>query len=129
MRKALLASALGATLALVAATAQDARACGGLFQPPTPTQSGTVATDHRMIFAVSPQQTTLYDEIEYQGSPSSFAWVLPIHGTVTVALSSDILFQALDQATTTTIVAPTLPACPTCGCDTTPSESVGGASG
>jgi hypothetical protein len=70
-----------------------------------------------MIFAVSPQQTTLYDEIEYQGSPSSFAWVLPIHGTVTVGLSSDILFQAMDQATTTTIEAPTLPACPSCTCE------------
>jgi hypothetical protein len=127
MRKALLASALGATVALVSATARDARACGGFFQPPT--QNGSVASDHRMIFAMSPQQTTLYDEIEYMGSPSSFAWVLPIHGTVTVALSSDILFQALDQATATTIVAPTLPACPSCGC-ATPNESLGaGASG
>jgi MYXO-CTERM domain-containing protein len=82
-----------------------------------------------MIFAVSPQQTTLYDEIEYQGSPSSFAWVLPIHATVTVALSSDILFQALDQATTTTIVAPTLPACPTCGCATPNEGFAAGSSG
>jgi MYXO-CTERM domain-containing protein len=70
-----------------------------------------------MIFAVSPQQTTLYDEIEYQGDPTSFAWVLPIHGVVTVGLSSDALFQALDQATQTTIVAPTLPPCPSCGCN------------
>lgn len=123
MRKALLASALGATVALVAATARDARACGGCFHPPT--ESGTVITDHRMIFAVSPQQTTLYDEIQYQGSPSSFAWVLPIHGTVAVALSSDILFQAIDQATTTTIVAPTLPACPSCGCEFAPTASEG----
>jgi len=115
MRKAWLAAALGATAALVATTARDARACGGCFHPPT--ESGTVITDHRMIFAVSPQQTTLYDEIEYQGSPSSFAWVLPIHGTVTVGLSSDILFQAMDQATTTTIEAPTLPACPSCTCE------------
>jgi hypothetical protein len=78
-----------------------------------------------MIFAVSPQQTTLYDEIQYQGSPSSFAWVLPIHGTVAVALSSDILFQAIDQATTTTIVAPTLPACPSCGCAFGPTANTG----
>jgi MYXO-CTERM domain-containing protein len=82
-----------------------------------------------MIFAVSPQQTTLYDQIQYQGSPSSFAWVLPIHGTVTVALSSDILFQAIDQATTTTIVAPQLPACPSCGCATPDLGFGGGTSG
>jgi MYXO-CTERM domain-containing protein len=114
MRKAWLAAALGGAAALAATTARDARACGGCFHPPT--ESGTVITDHRMIFAVSPQQTTLYDEIEYQGAPSTFAWVLPIHGTVTVGLSSDILFQAIDQATTTTIEPPTLPTCPSCAC-------------
>jgi hypothetical protein len=103
---------------LLAATARDARACGGCFPP---SQNGTVVTDHRMIFAVSPQQTTLYDQIRYQGAPSSFAWVLPIHGPVTVGLSSDTLFAALDQVTQTTIVAPPRqpcpppPSCPCCG--------------
>jgi len=114
MGKAWLAAALGGAAALAATTVRDARACGGCFHPPA--ESGTVITDHRMIFAISPQQTTLYDEIEYQGSPSSFAWVLPIHGTVNVGLSSDILFQAIDQATTTTIEPPTLPTCPSCAC-------------
>jgi hypothetical protein len=73
-----------------------------------------VVTDHRMIFSVSPQLTTLYDEIEYQGSPSSFAWVLPIHAPVRVGLSADILFAALEQATKTTIVAPPS-SCPSAG--------------
>jgi hypothetical protein len=119
MRKAILWGGLGAASLLLAATARDARACGGCFHQPSPTQDGTVVTDHRMIFAVSPAQTTLYDEIQYQGAPSSFAWVLPIHGAVTVGLSSDVLFAALDQVTQTTIVAPTLPPCPSqpfCGC-------------
>jgi hypothetical protein len=117
MHLRLLAGVLGAGVAFVAGTARDARACGGCFHPPA--QSGTVVTDHRMVFAVSPQQTTLYDEIKYAGSPASFAWVLPIHGTVTVALSSDIVFVALEQATQTTIVPPQLPACPqatNCSC-------------
>jgi hypothetical protein len=84
---------------------------------PTPTtQVPTVVTDHRMIFRVTPQATTLYDEIEYQGDPSEFAWVLPIQGPVTVGLSADILFSALDNATQTTIVAPPLPSCPFCNC-------------
>jgi hypothetical protein len=103
---------LGTTVALLTATAQDARACGGCFHEPSPTQSGTVVTDHRMIFAVSPQKTTLYDQVKYSGAPSSFAWVLPIHGPVTVGLSADVLFGALDQATQTTILAPQLPPCP-----------------
>ncbi len=105
---------LTAAAALMTATARDARACGGCFHPPT--QSGTVVTDHRMIFSVSPQQTTLYDEIKYSGAPSSFAWVLPIHGKVGVGLSADIVFSALEQATKTSIVAPALTPCPICGC-------------
>jgi MYXO-CTERM domain-containing protein len=66
-----------------------------------------------MIFVTSQQQTTLYDMIKYAGSPSSFAWVLPIKGTVSVGLSSYTLFAALDQVTKPTIFAPAYPTCPT----------------
>jgi MYXO-CTERM domain-containing protein len=113
----LLGIASAATLVAVALGARDARACGGCFHPPT--ETGTVVTDHRMIFVESQSQTTLYDQIEYSGSPSSFAWVLPIHGTVTVGLSSDALFQIIDQQTTTTIQRPLPPTCPSqfCPCD------------
>jgi len=96
----------------------DAAACGGCFHPPTQTASDI--TDERMLLSVSPTQTTLYDQIRYAGSPSSFAWVLPIHGTVTVGLSADILFDAVDSLTATRIVAPpsSCPPPPTCssGC-------------
>jgi hypothetical protein len=115
MRPALILGVLCGAAAIVTATADDSQACGGCFHEPT-SQSGTVVTDHRMVFSVSPAQTTLYDQIKYSGSPSSFAWVLPVHGQVTVGLSSDLLFQALDQATQTTILAPPLPACPSCNC-------------
>jgi hypothetical protein len=86
-----------------------------------------VVTDHRMIFSVSPTQTTLYDQIRYSGSPSDFAWVLPIHGTVGLGVSSDLLFSVLDQQTQTTILAPPYP-CPSCNCGPT-NASVGFASG
>jgi hypothetical protein len=59
-----------------------------------------------MILSVSPMQTTLYDQIRYQGSPSSFAWVLPINGVATVGLSADAVFGMLDQTSQTTIIAP-----------------------
>src|SRR5438105_13407404 len=85
------------------ASARDADACGGCFGP---SQTVTVVTDHRMILSVSPQQTTLYDQIKYQGDPASFAWVLPIHGTVDVGLSADVLFASLDAITQTTIRPP-----------------------
>jgi len=110
--RGIIPAALGSLL--VATQANDARACGGCFHPPT--QSGTVVTDHGMIFTVSPQATTLYDEIKYSGSPADFAWVLPIHGQVTVGLSSDVVFSALERATQTSIVAPNLPPCPVSSC-------------
>jgi hypothetical protein len=98
-------------LALVAE--REAKACGGCFQPPT--QVASDITDERMLLAVSPQQTTLYDQIRYTGSPSSFAWVLPIHGTVDVGLSADVLFDAVDALTQTRITQPpsSCPAAPT----------------
>jgi hypothetical protein len=112
--------ALGIAAAASAATLAGERrasACGGCFHPPpTPMQTVADITDEKMLLAVSPTQSTLYDEIEYSGTPSSFAWVLPIHGTVTVGLSSDVLFQAVDALTATQIVAPptNCPASPAC---------------
>jgi hypothetical protein len=86
------------------AGARDASACGGCFHPPT--QTVTDITDERMLLAVSTTQSTLYDQIRYSGSPSSFAWVLPIQGTVDVGLSADVLFDSIDTLTATQIVAP-----------------------
>ena len=108
-------------LAWGVSVSRDARACGGCIAAPPPpnpppNEVDSVITDERMIFSVSKTQTTLYDEINFSGSPSSFAWVLPIKGSATVGLSADILFASLDQLTETQVVAPPLncPAAPTC---------------
>jgi hypothetical protein len=114
MRPPVLLGAFGLSFLALAAAADDARACGGCFHEPM--QNGDPITAHRMVFAVSPQQTTLYDEIEYSGDPQSFAWVLPINGPVTIGLSADVLFAALDTATATTIYAPNVPPCASCTC-------------
>ncbi len=105
-----------ATLALAGTMVlapRGASACGGCFAPP---ESPTIVTDHRMILSISKDQTTLYDQIRYQGSPASFAWVLPVSGTVEVGLSSDIVFGSLDQLTRTQIIPPprNCPAPPQC---------------
>ena len=99
--------ALGVAAAVSAVTfagQHQARACGGCFHPPTQTVSDI--TDERMLLSVSSTQTTLYDQIQYSGSPTSFAWVLPIHGTVTVGLSADVLFNTIDTLTATQINPP-----------------------
>ena len=109
MRNKLILTAIGMAAALTSTYAleREARACGGCFgPPPSPTESPQVVTDHRMILTIAKEQSTLYDQIKYSGNPSSFAWVLPISGTVDVGLSSDVVFQSLDGVTTTSIVAP-----------------------
>ena len=104
-RAAALAVGIGALASLlVAAGERRASACGGCFRPPTETDSDI--TDERMLLSVSPVQTTLYDQIRYAGNPSSFAWVLPIHGTVDVGLSADVLFASIDALTQTQIQSP-----------------------
>jgi hypothetical protein len=112
--KLVITAALFASAATTLALETDASACGGCFHPPQ--ESPTVVTDHRMILSVSKDQSTLYDQVKYQGSPSSFAWVLPISGTVDVGLSSDIVFQSLDGITQTSVIAPpqNCPPAPNC---------------
>src|SRR5262245_29147613 len=81
----------------------DAGACGGCFS-----SSGqpTVVTAHRMALSVSLDRTVLWDQIQYQGSPEEFAWVLPVKAGARVDLASDAFFEALDAATTTNVNAP-----------------------
>src|SRR5580704_18881542 len=103
---------------------RDAAACGGCFTPPPPpTQVASDVTDERMLLAVSTTQSTLYDQLEYTGNPASFAWVLPIRGTVDVGLSADVLFDSIDTLTATQIPAPPQNCAPSPSC-----PSVGGAS-
>jgi hypothetical protein len=104
MRKFLgLAALVAAGLGAVVVVPRDASACGGCFAPP---ENPTVVTDHRMVLSISAAETTLYDQIRYQGDPAAFAWVLPISGEATVGLSADVLFGALDAVTQTQIQAP-----------------------
>jgi MYXO-CTERM domain-containing protein len=103
------AAAAGASLSMEG----DASACGGCFTPPPPpNEVESVITDERMIFSISKDQTTLYDQIRYSGSPSSFAWVLPVKGTVTVGLSADIMFNVIDQTLTASQVVEPPTDCP-----------------
>ncbi len=123
-------AAYATPLLALCALARPAAACGGEFVPPTVDEA--VTTDHRMILSISQQQTTLWDEVQFAGSPSSFAWVLPIKGTATVGLSSDILFQTLDSFTAPQVQEPTenCPQTSECGAsDEAEGSDTGSASG
>jgi len=114
-----------AALALLAHTT-DASACGACV-----VQQGenTIVTGHRMILSVSPQETTLWDQISYQGEPESFAWVLPVQGVVEVGLSSDALFQTLETLTQVYVSSPVINCPPPPSCDGTATDGAPNAGG
>jgi hypothetical protein len=91
----------GSLAALVASAlvwhAGDARACGGYFAPSSPEKP--VVTGHRMAFSLSSTQSVLWDQIQYSGVPSEFAWVLPVGKGARLEISNDAWFAALDAAT------------------------------
>lgn len=88
----------------------EALACGGCFhEAPTPQKpiiESSVVSDHRMVLAIAPQQTILWDQIRYTGDPSEFAWVLPVRPGTTIEISHDEWIAALDATTQPTIVQP-----------------------
>lgn len=109
-KSAVLAAA--AFVAFAMSDARDASACGGCFVSQS---ESTQVAGHRMVLSISQDATTLWDQISYSGEPESFAWVLPIQGTVQVGLSSDAMFEVLDAYTKVTVNSPSF-ACPnSCG--------------
>src|SRR5512143_761233 len=97
--------ALGAlALAAIPLAETHARACGACFRPP---QVVSVVNAHRMVFSVSQSQTILWDQFNYTGNPTDFAWVLPVHAaSVKVELAHDEFISALDAWTSPIINQP-----------------------
>lgn len=113
LRRGPLAAVCAASIAALALTPSDARACGGCFHPVDEPET-TVVTAHRMALSVSTAQTVLWDQVQYAGAPSEFAWVLPIKPGAYIELSSDTWFEALDAATSKRVSGPDLD-CPSFG--------------
>ncbi len=76
-------------------TPLSALACGGMFTADAYTEQA----NERIIFAIDPGQITLYEQIQYTGTPKSFAWVLPLPAIPTVGSAPISLFQTLDSQT------------------------------
>lgn len=85
--------------------ASDADACGACVVPAT---DPTVVTGHRMALSISPDQTVLWDQIQYAGDPAEFAWVLPVKEGAKIEVASDAFFEALEAATTVQVIQPTV---------------------
>ena len=100
--------AVRASLALAAsgaffAAAGQAFACGGCFvSQSTP----TVVSGHRMVLSVSTTQSVLWDQIQYAGDPTEFAWILPVKPGARIESSTSAFFEVLEATTRLTITAP-----------------------
>lgn len=96
--------------AMLAGGEREASACGGCFHeapsPQNPVTESSIVSDHRMVFALAPQQTVLWDQIRYDGDPREFAWVLPVRPGTTIELSRDEWVASLDAITQPTILQP-----------------------
>jgi MYXO-CTERM domain-containing protein len=108
--------------AAAAASGRDASACGGCF---IQQNENTQVSGHRMILSISQNSTSLWDQITYAGDPQEFAWVLPIKGQVDIGLSSDALFQVLEQATQVVVLSPEV----SCGTGGSAGAGTGGTGG
>ncbi|MFO0616833.1 MAG: DUF2330 domain-containing protein [Polyangiaceae bacterium] len=100
-RSALLTASLLAFAFALPST--DALACGACFSPPT---SPTVVSGHRMVLSISPTRTVLWDQIQYQGDPTEFAWVLPIKPGAEIEASTSAFFEVLEATTQRTVQGP-----------------------
>jgi hypothetical protein len=91
-------SSLILSLALfLALTEQRAHACGGCFAPP---DQVTTVGSHRMVVALGIEESVLWDQIIYTGSPEDFVWVLPVPSPeVIVELAEARFFDDLDERT------------------------------
>lgn len=122
--------ATGALCASLAAS-NEARACGGCFGLGVGSQTETtVVTGHRMVLAVSTTQSVLWDQFRYSGSPSEFAWILPVRRGARIELATDAWFDTLDASTAVQVTSPPLscPSPPRGGCwgGSSSADSAGG---
>jgi hypothetical protein len=103
MRLGFLAPVLISALLAPLTLSADAEACGACLVPPS---DNTIVTGHRMALAISTKQTVLWDQIQYDGAPENFAWVLPVKPGAVIEVSSDAWFETLDAATSAQVFAP-----------------------
>jgi len=90
--------ATGLTILLVPRLAD---ACGGCFAP---SDTVTSVDAHRMVISLSPNSTTLWDQIRYSGRPADFVWVLPVPTSdARVELADDAFFLQLERLTAPTV--------------------------
>lgn len=115
MRRSLASLTALVAAALCLAVSERAEACGGFFcdspppgQPPMPVDQ----TGETILFAFDQGFVEAHIQIQYQGDPQKFAWLIPLQSMPEITVGSQQLFQNLLAATVPIVtVTPSADAC------------------
>jgi MYXO-CTERM domain-containing protein len=88
--------------AAVSLAAPRADACGGTFCNSGNLQQAIDQTGENIIFVMEPGKVEAHIQIQYQGSASSFSWVLPVQALPEVEVGSQALFTRVLAGTVPT---------------------------
>lgn len=101
MRACIVLAAVSVALG-VALTPTDADACGGTFCDAGPTVMPVDQSGENILFVIEDGTVEAHVQIQYQGDPEAFAWVVPVMALPEIEAGSDALFQNLLTATVPT---------------------------
>lgn len=86
----------------LALTPADADACGGTFCDAGPSVMPVDQSGENILFVMEGGTVEAHVQIQYQGDPEAFAWVVPVMAVPEIEAGSDALFQNLLSATVPT---------------------------
>lgn len=93
------ALALGLTWA---AAPRPAQACGGVFCDTGPQAMPVDQSGENILFILSGNEVETHIQIQYEGDPEEFAWVIPLMAVPEFSVGSEQLFQNLLSGTVPT---------------------------
>jgi hypothetical protein len=83
----------------------EAQACGGTFCDggvPGPQQMPVDQTGENILFVIDGTQVEAHIQIQYEGDPENFAWIVPVQALPDIEVGSQTLFDNLLDATVPT---------------------------
>jgi hypothetical protein len=79
-----------------------AEACGGVFCDAGPQSMPVDQSGENILFVLEDDRVETHIQIQYEGDPAKFGWVIPLTAVPDFSIGSDALFQSLLTATVPT---------------------------
>lgn len=104
MKRSSLVLALGCSFVAgaVAMAPQRAEACGGTFCDAGPQPMPVDQSGENILFILDGEDVEVHIQIQYEGDPSKFAWVIPLTAVPEFSIGSEQLFANLLSGTVPT---------------------------